>query len=88
MHERIESLGGSVQAGPGPNGGFIVAATIPLSPAAPQSGTDTGGSGANRYLAYTRIDGSGAPPKYSTKEIRVSRTGWVDLRSGPSVTIF
>lgn len=41
MHERIESLGGSVQAGPGPNGGFIVAATIPLSPAAPQSGTDT-----------------------------------------------
>lgn len=40
MHERIESLGGSVQAGPGPNGGFIVEATIPLSPAAPQSGTD------------------------------------------------
>ena len=32
MHERIESLGGSVYAGPGPNGGFIVAATIPLSP--------------------------------------------------------
>ena len=40
MHERIESLGGSVQAGPGPNGGFIVEATIPLSSAAPQSGTD------------------------------------------------
>ena len=32
MHERIESLGGSIHAGPGPNGGFIVAATIPLSP--------------------------------------------------------
>lgn len=32
MHERIESLGGSVHAAPGPNGGFIVAATIPLSP--------------------------------------------------------
>ena len=32
MHERIESLGGSVHAGPGPNGGFIVMATIPLSP--------------------------------------------------------
>lgn len=40
MHERIESLGGSVQAGPGSNGGFIVEATIPLSSAAPQSGTD------------------------------------------------
>ena len=32
MHERIESLGGSIHASPGPNGGFIVAATIPLSP--------------------------------------------------------
>ena len=32
MHECIESLGGSIHAGPGPNGGFIVAATIPLSP--------------------------------------------------------
>lgn len=40
MHERIESLGGSVQAGQG-RMVLIVAATIPLSPAAPQSGTDT-----------------------------------------------
>lgn len=31
MHERIESLGGSVHAGPGPNGGFLVAAVVPLS---------------------------------------------------------
>ncbi|UVT06683.1 histidine kinase [Bifidobacterium breve] len=36
MHERIEALGGNVQAGPGPNGGFIVAATIPLVPARSQ----------------------------------------------------
>ncbi|WP_241519582.1 sensor histidine kinase [Bifidobacterium callitrichidarum] len=33
MRERIGSVGGSVTAGPGPNGGFIVTATIPLSPA-------------------------------------------------------
>lgn len=32
MHERIEAVGGSVTAGPRPNGGFIVAATIPLAP--------------------------------------------------------
>ncbi|WP_258186133.1 histidine kinase [Bifidobacterium sp. UTBIF-78] len=32
MHERIEAVGGSVTAGPRPNGGFIVAATIPLVP--------------------------------------------------------
>lgn len=87
MHERIESLGGSVQAGPGPNGGFIVAATIPLSPAAPQSGTDTEDP---VLTIISRIRGlmDRRAPKYSTKEIRVSRTGWVDLRSGPSGTIF
>ena len=87
MHERIESLGGSVQAGPGPNGGFIVEATIPLSSAAPQSGTDAEDP---VLTIISRIRGlmNRARPKYSTKEIRVSRTGWVDLRSGPSGTIF
>ena len=31
MRERAEALGGTLQAGPGPDGGWVVAATLPLS---------------------------------------------------------
>jgi signal transduction histidine kinase len=31
MRERAELLGGSLTAGPAPDGGFVVSATLPLS---------------------------------------------------------
>ena len=57
------------------------------SPCRPTVWHRYGGSGANRYLAYTRIDGSGAPKVLDQGDTRESN--WVvDLRSGPSGTIF
>jgi signal transduction histidine kinase len=34
MRERVALLGGSLSAGPSPDGGFIVTATLPLEQAA------------------------------------------------------
>jgi signal transduction histidine kinase len=31
MRERAQALGGTLQAGPGPDGGWVVAATLPLA---------------------------------------------------------
>jgi signal transduction histidine kinase len=55
MHERIEALGGSVEAAPGPGGGFIVAATIPLSPAkVAATSSDESMPGVARLVAWIR----------------------------------
>ena len=60
MHERIEAVGGSVTAGPRPNGGFIVAATIPLAPVPGEA------DGHTAMPAVTRTDDAATPQASGT----------------------
>ena len=60
MHERIEAVGGSVTAGPRPNGGFIVAATIPLAPVPGEA------DGHAAMPAATRTDDAATPQASGT----------------------
>ncbi|WP_236029015.1 DUF7134 domain-containing protein [Bifidobacterium miconisargentati] len=81
MRERVESAGGSVTAGPGPNGGFIVAATIPLSPAAETAGNADSVNASEGMES----DGNRIGSRFDDAERSRMAAGNVDAHTRPSV---
>jgi hypothetical protein len=61
MRARAETLGGTLQAGPTPDGGFVVVATLPAAAANPAVGMEAAGTEA------AAMEAAGAEPAAATE---------------------